>query len=305
MTLLSVRGLTLSIHGTRILENVSLDIAAGEVHGVIGESGSGKSMTALSVLQLLPHGATCSGQITLDGRSVLEAPEAELCAMRGKDVGMVFQEPMTALNPVQTIGTQVAETIEIHENISKAQAMARAQDALERCELPADQFPLSRYPHELSGGQRQRVVIAMAIALRPKLLIADEPTTALDVTTQAEILALIKRLVKEDSMAVMLITHDLAVVTGIADRITIMRKGQVVEQGAGATLHREMTHPYTKALFAASAHQPERTAPQIDAPLLSVRDVVRSYPLPRKHLFHRPERFRPPNPGSRRAECRS
>jgi peptide/nickel transport system ATP-binding protein len=292
MTLLSVRGLTLSIHGARILENVSLDIAPGEVHGVIGESGSGKSMTALSVLQLLPHGATCSGQITLDGRSVLEAPEAELCAMRGKDVGMVFQEPMTALNPVQTIGTQVAETIEIHENISKAQAMARAQDALERCELPADQFPLSRYPHELSGGQRQRVVIAMAIALRPKLLIADEPTTALDVTTQAEILALIKRLVKEDSMAVMLITHDLAVVTGIADRITIMRKGQVVEQGAGATLHRAMTHPYTKALFAASAHQPERTAPQIDAPLLSVRDVVRSYPLPRKHLFHRPERFR-------------
>lgn len=292
MTLLRIRDLSLSIHGTPILEDVTLDIAPGEVHGVIGESGSGKSMTALSVMQLLPDGATCQGQVMLDGADMFQTPEAQLCAMRGNTVGMVFQEPMTALNPVQTIGDQVAETVLIHENVTRRQALARAREVLDRCELPADEFPLSRYPHELSGGQRQRVVIAMAIALRPKLLIADEPTTALDVTTQAEILSLLKQLVTEDGIAVMLITHDLAVVTGIADRITIMREGRVVEQGPGPSLHRDMTHPYTKALFAASGHRPARDGPAAVAPLLKVENVVRSYPLPRKTLFGRAERFR-------------
>ena len=292
MSLLSIKDLSLSIHGTPILKAVSLDIAAGQVVGVIGESGSGKSMTAFSVMQLLPDGATCAGSITLEGREILEAEEDTLCAMRGRDIGMVFQEPMTALNPVQTIGAQVAETILIHEDVSRADAMRRAAEALERCELPNAEFPLSRYPHELSGGQRQRVVIAMAIALRPKLLIADEPTTALDVTTQAEVLKLLKRLVDEDGMGLMLITHDLAVVTDLADEIAIMRHGEIVERGAAKTLHLTMEHPYTKALFAASSHQPDRSENRIEAPLLRVENVVRDYPLPRKSLFGKAGHFR-------------
>ena len=274
MTLLSIDKLSLSIHGTPILRDVSLTVGPGKIHGLIGESGSGKSMTALSITQLLPHGAQTSGQITLAGRDVLTSSEAALCAMRGKDVGMVFQEPATTLNPLQTIGAQVAETILIHEpGTSKSDAMARAQATLERCELPAERFPLSRYPHELSGGQCQRVVIAMAIALQPKLLIADEPTTALDVTTQARILKLLQRLVNEDGMGLLLITHDLAVIAGIADEITIMKSGEVVEQGETQTIFREMRHPYTRALFEASAHQPDRAAEPDETTLLSVRNV--------------------------------
>lgn len=292
MSLLRIDKLDLDIYGTPILKGVSLEIGAGEIHGIIGESGSGKSMTALSVMQLLPRGSQCRGQITLDGVSVLQAVEPALCAMRGASVGMVFQEPMTALNPLQTIGAQVAETISIHEAVSRAEALTRAAQVLERCELPNDQFPLSRYPHELSGGQRQRVVIAMAIALRPKLLIADEPTTALDVTTQADILRLIRQLVDEDGMSVMFITHDLAVVTGLADRISIMRHGEVVEQGDGASLHRTMQHPYTKALFAASSHQPDRAPHEVQVPLLKVEGLVRSYPAGPRSLFGRAERFR-------------
>ncbi|RLJ51771.1 peptide/nickel transport system ATP-binding protein [Litoreibacter meonggei] len=292
MTLLSIENLSLSIHGLPILRDVSLSVGRGEILGVIGESGSGKSLTAFSVLQLLPSGTTCQGRINLLGEDVLTKPEPALCAMRGRDVGMVFQEPMTALNPVQTIGAQVAETILIHEpNTPKPEAMKRAAHALTRCELPQDKFPLSRYPHEMSGGQRQRVVIAMAIALQPKLLIADEPTTALDVTTQAEILDLLARLVREDDMGLMLISHDLAVVTDMADRIAIMKDGAVVEEG-GADLHRTMTHPYTKALFAASSHQPDRTATPEDTPLLEVNDAIRDYTLPRTSLFGSADTFR-------------
>ena len=178
MTLLAVERLSLAIHGTPVLRGVSLRVAAGEIVALTGESGSGKSMTALAVMGLLPDGAVASGQVRLAGRDVLTTPEPALCRMRGREVGMVFQEPMTALNPVQCIGDQVAETIRIHTSASRAEARARASAVLARVGLPPDLFPRSRYPHELSGGQRQRVVIAMAIALRPRLLIADEPTTA-------------------------------------------------------------------------------------------------------------------------------
>ncbi|WP_273486701.1 ATP-binding cassette domain-containing protein, partial [Lentibacter algarum] len=212
MSLLSVENLNVSIHGTQILRDVTLSVEAGQIVGVIGESGSGKSMTALAIMQLLPEGAQAEGRVALSGHEMLELEEGALCGLRGNEVGMVFQEPMTALNPIQTIGRQVAETIRIHENVSRREAIERAREALRRCELPEERFPLSRYPHELSGGQRQRVVIAMAIALQPKLLIADEPTTALDVTTQAEVLRLLKRLAREDGMGLLLITHDLAVV---------------------------------------------------------------------------------------------
>ncbi|WP_296423018.1 dipeptide ABC transporter ATP-binding protein [Yoonia sp.] len=284
MTLLTIRDLSVAINGTTILHDVNLTMQPGKVAAITGESGSGKSMTALAVMGLLPRGAVATGQIMLDGTDILQTSEPALCKMRGNTMGMVFQEPMTALNPVQTIGDQVAETILIHENTSKTAAHRRAAAMLERVGLPNDRFPLSRYPHELSGGQRQRVVIAMAIALRPKLLIADEPTTALDVTTQARILDLLRDLVREFDMGLLLITHDLAVVSDIADQVAVMQKGRVVEAAPTRQLLTDMRHPYTKALFAASTHTvylPVRTA---SVPLLYAKNIVRDYPLPRKQL---------------------
>lgn len=298
MTLLQIDNLSLSILGLNILSSVRFEVDRGEVVGVIGESGSGKSMTAMSVMQLLPHGTKVSGSIRLDGEELLSKSEREMCRVRGSDVGMVFQEPMTALNPVKTIGDQVAETVMIHKGVRRAEALAIARETLNRVGLPEERFPLTRYPHELSGGQRQRVVIAMAIALRPKLLIADEPTTALDVTTQAQILALLKKLVDEDGMGLILITHDLAVVADIADRIVIMKSGEVVEAGPAVQLFRAMQHPYSKALMAATGHHPVRKPPHValDAvPVLEVSSVVREYALPRKTLFARPGAFRAVN----------
>ena len=295
MSLLSIQNLTLSIHSFDILHDVSFNIDAGEIVAITGESGSGKSMTALAAMQLLPQGAQTTGRVMLGDDDLTQRSEAELCAMRGNDIGMVFQEPMTALNPVKTIGDQVAETILIHEKTTKAEAHKRAADALTRVGLPQPRFPLSRFPHELSGGQRQRVVIAMAIALRPRLLIADEPTTALDVTTQAQILELLVKLAREDGMGLMMITHDLAVVAAMADRIIVMRKGEVVEQGDTARLLHDMQHPYTKMLFAASSH--EVTLPDITATesLLEVKNVCRDYRTPRKTLFGKPGSFRAVN----------
>ncbi|MEM5583899.1 dipeptide ABC transporter ATP-binding protein [Roseibium sp. AS2] len=292
MSLLKIDNLSLAIHGQPILDDVSMEVAPGRILGVIGESGSGKSMTAFSVLQLLPDGAACSGGITLSGKDILSLSEAGLCGLRGRDVGMVFQEPMTALNPLKTIGDQVAETILVHERVSRSAAMDRAAQALRRAELPQDRFPLSRYPHELSGGQRQRVVIAMAIALRPKLLIADEPTTALDVTTQAQILDLLKRLVAEDGMGLMLISHDLAVVADLADDLVIMKEGQVVESGPARDLFRSLSHPYSRALLEASGHVPERTGTPAQTPLLQVCDVVRDYTGHSHGWWGRSTRFR-------------
>lgn len=292
MTLLAVQNLSLAINGTPILHDVGCDVAKGQIVAVTGESGSGKSLTALSIMGLLPQGAQATGRILLDGRDILQTDEATLCAMRGNDMGMIFQEPMTALNPVQTIGDQVAETIRVHDRVSGAKALARAAATLERVGLPNARFPLSRYPHELSGGQRQRVVIAMAIALRPKLLIADEPTTALDVTTQAKILGLLRDLVDDFGMGLLMITHDLAVVADMADQIVVMQNGRLVEQGATQDLLRNMRHPYTRALFAASGHKVHLPPKPQPAPLLEVRNVVRDYRTPRKSLFGQPGQFR-------------
>ena len=282
MTLLAIKDLSLRIGDTQILRDIDLEIAAGEIVAITGESGSGKSMTALAVMGLLPDGAVTGGSITLDGTDILQTSERDLCKLRGNAMGMVFQEPMTALNPVQTIGTQVAETILIHENTTKADAHKRARDMLKRVGL---QVPATRYPHELSGGQRQRVVIAMAIALRPKLLIADEPTTALDVTTQARILDLLRDLVRDFDMGLLIITHDLAVVADVADEIAVMQHGIVVEAGPTDHLLHNMRHPYTKALFAASRHAV--TLPDVErhAPLLQVTNVARDYPLARTNPF--------------------
>ncbi|KAJ54969.1 microcin ABC transporter ATP-binding protein [Actibacterium mucosum KCTC 23349] len=284
--------LSLSIHGTPILRDVSFDIPPGGIVGLVGESGSGKSMSALAALGLAPTGAQVTGRVMLDDTDLLRLPERALCDIRGNRIGMIFQEPMTALNPVQTIGDQVAETLLVHGKATRAEAAARARAMLERVGLPADRFPPTRYPHELSGGQRQRVCIAMAIALQPELLIADEPTTALDVTTQEQILDLLKSLVADDGMSLLLITHDLAVVAGMADHVAVMQHGEIVEQGETRTLFTDMQHPYTRQLLRASHYSPARVAAPKAEPLLQVENAVRDYRLPRKTLFGAPGRFR-------------
>jgi len=290
MSLLEIEDLSLSIGDTPILKGVELAVAPGEVMGLVGESGSGKSMTALTVMRLLPFAARASGRISFDGIDILAANEDQMCALRGDDIGMVFQEPMTALNPVKTIGEQVAEGIRWHTKASRAEAEGRARKILDRVGLPQAKFPLSRYPHELSGGQRQRVVIAIACALKPKLLIADEPTTALDVVLQAQILDLLRDLVAENRMGLLLISHDLAVVTEMADRLTILRHGEVMEAGDTARTLSEQFHPYTRQLAQASMHVPAR--PRTHAagsakPLLQVEGVTRDYPGRRASLFKR------------------
>jgi peptide/nickel transport system ATP-binding protein len=292
MSLLEIENLSLSIGKTAILKDIDLSVSPGEVMGLVGESGSGKSMTALTVMQLLPYGAHAGGRVSFDGIDILKATEDRMCALRGDDIGMVFQEPMTALNPVKTIGEQVAEGIRWHTKVSRADAEERARAILDRVGLPVQKFPLFRYPHELSGGQRQRVVIAIACALKPKLLIADEPTTALDVVLQAQILDLLRNLVHENRMGLLLISHDLAVVTEMADRITILRQGEVMETGETARVLSEQVHPYTRQLAQASMHVPARqpAAPSASPAkaLLSVQNVTRDYPGRRTSLFGHP-----------------
>ncbi|MBV2359100.1 dipeptide ABC transporter ATP-binding protein [Thalassococcus sp. CAU 1522] len=285
MTLLALDTLRLSIHGTPILKGLSLDIAPGEIVALTGESGSGKSMTALATMRLEPQSAEMTGAVRFEGNDLLRLAEPQLCDLRGREIGMIFQEPMTALNPVQTIGAQVMETILIHKAMPPGKAEERARSVLTRVGLPPDRFPLTRYPHELSGGQRQRVGIAMAIALRPKLLIADEPTTALDVTTQAQILDLLKGLVREENMALMIITHDLAVVADMAHRIAVMKSGEIVEQGQTRHVLTQMRHPYTRALFEASRHRANLAARPSHGVLLAVRNATRRYALPRRNPF--------------------
>lgn len=251
--LLAVNELNVAIHDTVILHHVSLRVKPGKTLGVIGESGSGKSMTALSIMQLLPRGSRVTGSINFSGKELTTLDDADLCALRGSDIGMIFQEPMSALNPVQSIGEQVSESIRLHRRVSRREALQLTVATLERVGLPNLEFPLGRYPHELSGGQRQRVVIAIAVACQPQLLIADEPTTALDVTTQAGILDLLKSLQRDEGLALMLITHDLAVVANIADDVVIMRDGHVVEQGDLHTVFENPRHEYTRMLLAASS----------------------------------------------------
>ena len=297
MTLLTVEGLTVSIGETRILDGVSLSVDAGEVLGLVGESGSGKSMTALSIMHLLPQGAVAGGTMIFDGKTLDALDEDTLCGLRGNDISMIFQEPMTALNPVMTIGAQIVEAVRIHRRVSDDEAEALMRDVLLRVDLPPEECPPERYPHELSGGQRQRVVIAMAIVLKPKLIIADEPTTALDVTTQALILDLLRRLVAEDDIGLILISHDLGVVADMADRVAIMRNGAIVESGETVALFRTMQHPYSRMLRDASTYRPalRQRVPQDGtqrAPLLEARAIVQHYRLPRATLFGPPTWFR-------------
>jgi peptide/nickel transport system ATP-binding protein len=299
MSVLAVKNLGLTINGKSILKDVSFTLEPGKVMALVGESGSGKSLTALSIMQLLPRGSKTSGSIQFASAELLNASEEDMCALRGDDIGMVFQEPMTALNPLKTIGEQVAEGIRIHARVNHEQAEKRATEILERVGLPVSRYPLSRYPHELSGGQRQRVVIAMACAMQPKLLIADEPTTALDVIVQAKILKLLEGLVANSDMALLLISHDLGVVAGMADDIVILRKGEVMEQGEAVPVLKRRRHAYTRQLAEASSHVPKRRIgwkqTRTSHPLVEVRDLVCEYPVKRTSIFRRSPPFRAVN----------
>ncbi|MBC52381.1 MAG: peptide ABC transporter ATP-binding protein [Gammaproteobacteria bacterium] len=236
----------------RAVDDVSFSVSAGETLGIVGESGCGKSVTAQSIMRLLPQpmGQIVSGRIRFQGHDLASLPLEQMRAIRGAQIGMVFQEPMTALNPVHTIGRQLAEVLLLHKKISKQEALRQSVEMLDKVGIPAPDIRLGEYPHQLSGGMRQRVVIAMALACQPKLLIADEPTTALDVTIQAQILALIKELQRDMGMAVILITHDLGVIAETSQQVVVMYAGKVAEQGSVYDIFDAPRHPYTRGLLA-------------------------------------------------------
>ncbi|MGJ3263258.1 MAG: ABC transporter ATP-binding protein [Salinarimonas sp.] len=265
--ILSVEDLSLALRGTPLVEDVSFAIAPGEMLGLVGESGCGKSVTALSLLGLLPTPpiTVAGGRILFEGRDLARLSEAEMRRLRGRRIGMIFQEPMTSLNPVFTIGDQIAEPLRIHEGLSHKAALARAAELLDLVGLPSPTAQLARYPHQLSGGQRQRVMIAIALACAPRLLVADEPTTALDVTVQAQILALIDGLRRDMGLACLLITHDLGVVAEICDRICVMYAGRIVEAGPIEQALGAPRHRYTRALVETipSSNPPGRPLPSI------------------------------------------
>ena len=234
----------------RAVEDVSFDVDAGEILAIVGESGSGKSVTSLSVMGLLAEpGHVAGGSMEFEGKDLTKLSEKQYRELRGNDMAMIFQEPMTSLNPVYRVGKQITEAIRTHEKVSKAEAKTRAVDLLRKVGIPSPEARINDYPHQMSGGMRQRVMIAMALSCNPKLLIADEPTTALDVTIQAQILDLLRRLRDDTGMAVLLITHDLGVVSETADRVVVMYCGQVVEEAEVRTLFDHPMHPYTLGLL--------------------------------------------------------
>lgn len=246
---LIVEDLVVRIDGRPVVDGVSFEVPDGTRLGLIGESGSGKSLTALAVLGLLPDGASASGSIRWNGTELIGMPDRELARLRGDEIGIVFQEPRTALNPIRTVGRQIAESIRIHEGIGRRDARDRAIQEAARVRLPDPEAIVDRYPHQLSGGQRQRVAIAMALACRPRLLIADEPTTALDVTIQAEILALLLGLAEEQGMSLVFITHDLAVLAQVATHGVVLEDGLVVETAPVSTLLSAPASSVTKGLL--------------------------------------------------------
>lgn len=246
---LAVENLVVEIDGRRVVDGISFEVPDGSRLGLIGESGSGKSLTALAVLGLLPDGATASGSIRWNRIELIGMPDRELAKLRGDDIGIVFQEPRTALNPIRTVGRQIAESIRIHEKVSRREARERAIAEAARVRLPDPESIVDRYPHQLSGGQRQRVAIAMALACRPRLLIADEPTTALDVTIQSEILSLLLSLVAEQGMSLVFITHDLAVLSQVATEGVVLEHGRVIETAPVSTLLTAPSSPVTQGLL--------------------------------------------------------
>lgn len=251
--LLQVDNLTVRFPRAEPVRNLSFDIAQGQTLAIVGESGSGKSLTALALMQLLPRAARiASGRITFEGKDLLKLDACGMRQLRGRDIAMIFQEPMTSLNPVMTIGRQIEEVLKVHEKLPAKASRARAIELLKLVRIPAAEKRIDDFPHQLSGGMRQRVMIAIAVACKPKLLIADEPTTALDVTIQAQVLELLDTLRRELQMAVVLITHDLGVVAQWADKVVVMYAGRKVEQALPGELFDDPLHPYTRGLLAAS-----------------------------------------------------
>ena len=268
-TVLSVRGLTteLRVEGgpIRAVDDVSFDLKVGETLGIVGESGCGKSMTALSIMGLLPKpiGRIAAGSIDLEGVGDLaQLSEARMKAVRGDDVSMIFQDPMTSLNPVFTVGFQICEAIQAHRPVSRAASRAKAIEMLELVGIPLPELRFCNYPHQLSGGMRQRVMIAMALACQPKIMLADEPTTALDVTIQAQILSLMNRLQRETGTSIILITHDLGVIAKMAQRVLVMYAGVVVEEATVRDLFARPLHPYTVGLLKSIPSATRRSGPK-------------------------------------------
>lgn len=253
MGLIDIKNLSVSFRSAdkplEVVSGISFDISQGEVFGLVGESGSGKSMTALSILRILPDNAFTTGEILFRQKDLLSLPEDDMRSVRGRDISMIFQEPMTSLNPVLTIGYQIAEALLAHFDMPKKEAMNKAVELLKSVRMPSSEMRIRDYPHQLSGGMRQRVMIAMAIACNPSLLIADEPTTALDVTIQAQILDLLQGLRLEREMAVLLITHDLSIISEQADRVAVMYAGRIMELAAVGDLFNNTLHPYTRGLI--------------------------------------------------------
>jgi peptide/nickel transport system ATP-binding protein len=288
--ILAVRHLSVTFnHLNTVVDDISFDIHAGETFALVGESGSGKSMTALSVLRLLPNNAQLSADaINLHSDNLLKHSEYELCKIRGRRIGFIFQDPMSSLNPVMTIGSQIEEVIKLHFDLSRDALKQRALELLLQVEIPDPQQRIKDYPHQLSGGQRQRVMIAIALAGQPDLLIADEPTTSLDVTIQAQILGLLKNIQQQTGMALWLISHDLALVSTMADRVAVMQRGKIVETGATAEFFSRPQHPYTRKLLDALPLMQScltHTAEE-KPPLLQVSDFYCYYPI-RKGIFKR------------------
>lgn len=261
--LLDVRNLTIAFGANPAVKGISFHINAGETLGLVGESGSGKSITSLAILRLLPPGTQVTGNITLDGENLLSLPEDAMRRHRGSSISMIFQEPMTALNPSMQIGEQIAEALRAHHpELSRSSVRAKVLDAMREVGLPDPERRVRDYPHHFSGGQRQRILIAMALINRPRLLIADEPTTALDVTVQAQILRLLNELRRSYNLSILFISHDLAVISQIADRVAVMQHGEIIEQAPAQTLFRHPQHPYTRNLLAAApTMQTDRSRP--------------------------------------------
>jgi peptide/nickel transport system ATP-binding protein len=270
--MLEVQDLTVRFGAAAAVDRISFSIAEGEMVALVGESGSGKTVTARAILRLLPSSASIGGAVRFLGRDLVALESHELREVRGAQVGMIFQEPMTALNPVLTVGYQIAEAVEAHRKVSRKERKAIAIEMMRRVGIPSPETRVHEYPHQLSGGLRQRAMIAMALAMGPKLLLADEPTTALDVTVRAQILALLDRLRRETGMAILFITHDLAVVAETCDRILVMYAGSIVEEGRVSDVLAAPRHPYTQGLLRSIPKEGERRLHPIPGAVPSIAD---------------------------------
>lgn len=287
-SILTIKNLSLSVGSEILLDRISFDIQHGEIFALVGESGSGKSLTSLAIMRLLPEAIVVrSGEIHLKDRALFNLPESQMQKVRGKSIAMIFQEPMSALNPVMTVGSQVAEVLKLHLGLKKEQIKEKVLSLFREVALKDPEERYHWYPHQLSGGQKQRVMIAIALACEPDLLIADEPTTALDVTIQAQVLRLLKKICKQRNLSILFITHDMAVVSVMADRVAVMKKGEIVEQAACKDFFTHPQHSYTQRLLAdARSTKAYNKVEKVYDPLIEVQELKVHFPI-KKGFFQR------------------